>query len=69
MDGVAEIRRGGPMDALVAESVYFILGPLLKLAAIAGSGEDGKCDQISSKQCRTFRQMLPSTKRQTDKQI
>ena len=28
VDSVAEIKRGGLMDALVAEDVYFILNPL-----------------------------------------
>ena len=39
MDSVAEITRGGPMDALVAASVYVCTGSFVKLAASAGSGE------------------------------
>ena len=49
MDSVAEIRRGGLVDALVAEGVYlFYTEPFVKLAASAESGEEGTCDQFSS---------------------
>ena len=37
MDSVAEISRGGLMDTLVAEGVYFILNPLCKKLAASVS--------------------------------
>ena len=48
MDSVAEIGRSGPMDALVAENVFYT-GSFVKLTASAGpSGEEGRCDLFSS---------------------